>query len=63
MHIEANLNSVDEDGDTCLHLALNDKIISPDVNQIKQNSTSVDLKDCKLLFMVSEWKGFLILND
>ena len=41
------MNAVDEDGDTCLHLALNDKISSPDMGQIKEN-TIVYLKDSKL---------------
>lgn len=55
---EANVNAVDEDGDSCLHLALNDKLsISDPASQTtnpssKYTNLSTDLKDCKLLLMV-----------
>lgn len=50
--LEANVNALDEDGDTCLHLALNDKLTNSDSANNKHINTSVDLKDCKLLSMV-----------
>jgi hypothetical protein len=45
---EANVNAVDEDGDSCLNLVLNDKIFSPEMGQ----NTSLVLKDCKLMSQV-----------
>jgi hypothetical protein len=45
---EANVNAVDEDGNSCLNLVLNDRIFSPEMGQ----NTSLDLKDCKLMSQV-----------
>lgn len=50
---KANVNAIDEDGDTCLHLALNDKIISSDINQAKQN-TNLDLNGCEMLTLIAQ---------
>lgn len=46
------MNAFDEDGDTCLHLALNDKLTNSDSANNKHINSAVDLKDCKLLSMV-----------
>lgn len=62
--IEANINAVDEDGDSCLHLALNDKMANLDPStQIpnpsnKFTNAETDLKDCKNMFMVDNLKNF-----
>lgn len=48
------MNAYDEDGDTCLHLALNDKLANSDSSSKHINSAAVDLKDCKLLLMVNK---------
>ena len=58
---EANVNASDEDGDTCLHLVLNEKLSSNEPvggnssnPSNKQGSNITDLKDCKLLLMISQ---------
>ena len=58
--LEANVNAFDEDGDTCLHLLLNDKLTSSELTGLNAKQVSVsananeqkDLKDCKILMMV-----------
>ena len=53
------MNASDEDGDTCLHLVLNEKLSSNEPiggngNPTKQSGSSIsDIKDCKLLQMVN----------
>ena len=55
---KANVNAFDEDGDTCLHLLLNEKLTTSDLtgNSKQVNDKLIDpkdLRDCKLLQMVS----------
>ncbi|RNA37255.1 E3 ubiquitin- ligase MIB2 isoform X2 [Brachionus plicatilis] len=57
---KANVNAVDEDGDSCLHLALNDKLANLDPSaQIPNPSTKftnadTDLKDCNNMLMIAQ---------
>ncbi len=54
------MNASDEDGDTCLHLVLNEKLssnepISSNGSSKQAGSSSInDIKDCKLLMMISQ---------
>ncbi len=65
---EANVNAFDEDGDTCLHLLLNDKLATSEITGINAKQASPnsieqkDLKDCKQLLMVIAYFS-LIFND
>ncbi len=52
--IEANVNAFDEDGDTCLHLLLNEKSNYESNGQLSKQvcGSTEDLKDSKHLSMV-----------
>lgn len=58
---EVNVNAFDEDGDTSLHLALNDKLspselLSPTqlFNTNNKTSGSNELKECRILYSYSQ---------